>query len=49
MKVKGMLLKSLASLGYKSAMKAGGTASQYGTYQAVEPKEVALLRQKKVK
>lgn len=49
MKVKGMLLKSLASLGYKSAMKAGGTASQYGTHQAVEPSEVSILREKSVK
>lgn len=49
MKVKGMLLKSLASLGYKSAMKAGGTASQYGTYQAAEPREVSILREKNAK
>jgi len=49
MKVKGMLLKSLASLGYKSAMKAGGTASQYGTYQAPEPREVSILREKNAK
>jgi cyclic lactone autoinducer peptide len=49
MKVKGMLLKSLASLGYNSAMKAGGTASQYGTYQAVEPREVSVLREKNTK
>lgn len=47
MKVKTIVLKSLAELGYKSAMKAGGTASQYGTYQAPEPKEVTLLREKK--
>jgi len=42
MKVKGMLLKSLA-------MKAGGTASQYGTYQAAEPREVSILREKNAK
>ncbi|MDF2803185.1 MAG: hypothetical protein K0S61_3088 [Anaerocolumna sp.] len=46
MKVKSMVLKSLATLGYKSAIKAGGTASQYGTYQTPEPKEVSALREK---
>lgn len=49
MKVKDKVLKSLATLGYKSAMKAGGTASQYGTYQAQEPREVSMRREKNVK
>ena len=47
MKVKNYLLKVIADLGYKSAMNAGGTASQYGTYQAVEPKAVSEIRNKK--
>ncbi len=47
MKVKNYLLKALAQVGYKSAMNAGGTASQYGTYQAIEPKAVSEIRNKK--
>ncbi len=46
MKVKKSLLNALAQFGYKSAMKAGGTASQYGVYQAKEPKAVSELRNK---
>jgi cyclic lactone autoinducer peptide len=47
MKVKRSLLNAIAKLGYKSAMTAGGTASQYGVYQAREPKAVSELRSKK--
>lgn len=47
MKVKRMVLKAVATLGYNSAIKAGGTASQYGTYQIAEPKAVSVLREKK--
>ena len=47
MKVKKSLLNALAQFGYKSAMKAGGTASQYGVYQAKEPKTVSEIRNKK--
>lgn len=47
MKVKSYLLKAIAQFGYKSAMNAGGTASQYGTHQAVEPKAVSEFRNKK--
>ena len=47
MKVKNLLLKAVAGLGYKSALNAGGTASQYGTYQAAEPKSISELRNKK--
>ncbi len=47
MKVKNCLLKAIAQFGYKSAIKAGGAASQYGTYQAVEPKAVSEIRSRK--
>ncbi|MGB8452785.1 MAG: hypothetical protein WCD89_10665 [Anaerocolumna sp.] len=47
MKVKDYLLKVIAQFGYKSAMKAGGTASQYGVYQVIEPKAVSEIRNKK--
>lgn len=47
MKVKNYLLNALAQIGYKSALNAGGTASQYGTYQAIEPKAVSEMRNKK--
>lgn len=47
MKVKETLLKAVAQFGYKSAMSAGGTASQYGVYQAREPKAVSEIRNKK--
>jgi cyclic lactone autoinducer peptide len=47
MKVKKYLLNAIAQFGYKSAMKAGGTASQYGVYQANEPKAVSEIRSKK--
>jgi cyclic lactone autoinducer peptide len=47
MKVKKSLLNAIAQFGYKSAMKAGGTASQYGVYQAKEPKAVSEIRNKK--
>ncbi len=47
MKVKSYLLRAIARLGYKSAMNAGGTASQYGVYQAKEPKAVSEIRNKK--
>lgn len=47
MKIKNHLLKAIAQFGYKSAMNAGGTASQYGVYQAREPKAVSEIRNKK--
>ncbi len=47
MKVRDNLLKAIAKFGYKSAMNAGGTASQYGTYQAKEPKAISEIRSKK--
>ncbi len=46
MKVKNTLLKAVAQFGYKSAIKAGGAASQYGIHQAVEPKAVSEIRSK---
>lgn len=47
MKVKHSLLKALAQVGYTSAIKAAGTASQYGVYQATEPHAVSITRIKK--
>lgn len=44
MKLKNKVLKSLATMAYKSAVSAAGTASQYGTYQPVEPKKVSMLK-----
>jgi cyclic lactone autoinducer peptide len=42
--LKEKVLKVVAKLGYGAAMKAGGTASQYGIYQAKEPKVISELR-----
>lgn len=49
MELKKSLLKTIAHVGYKSAIMAGGTASQYGVYQAREPKAVSEIRQKSAK
>lgn len=45
--LKENVLKVIARIGYKSALKAGGAASQYGIYQAKEPKELTKLRESK--
>ncbi len=42
--LKEKAMKAVAKLGYLSAKKASGTASQYGIHQAVEPKKVAELK-----
>ena len=41
MNLKNSFLKALAQVGLSSAKKAAGTASQYGIYQATEPKEIS--------
>jgi cyclic lactone autoinducer peptide len=48
MKLKKSLLNAIAQIGYKSAIKAGGTASQYGIYQAKEPIAVSKIRNKRM-
>ncbi|BCJ92458.1 hypothetical protein acsn021_00270 [Anaerocolumna cellulosilytica] len=43
MNVKNSFLKTLAQIGLSSAKKAAGTASQYGIYQATEPKGISKI------
>lgn len=37
---KNNILKAAAAIGFKSAVKASGTASGYGCYQPKEPKSL---------
>ncbi|HHZ05390.1 MAG TPA: cyclic lactone autoinducer peptide [Clostridiales bacterium] len=41
---KANVLNFVAKLGYKSAIKAAGVASQYHTYQPQEPKALRELK-----
>lgn len=45
--MKKELLGAIAKIGYKSAIKAAGTASKYGTYQPKEPVILQKLRKEK--
>jgi len=45
--MKKELLEVIAKIGYKSAIKAAGTASKYGTYQPNEPEVLQKLRKEK--
>jgi len=44
--MKKELLRVIANVGYRSALKAAGTASKYGTYQPKEPEVLQKLRKK---
>jgi cyclic lactone autoinducer peptide len=48
MKMRKIILNAIAQVGYKSAIKAGGTASQYGIHQAKEPMAVSEIRNKRM-
>lgn len=45
-KIKQQFLQAVASVGLKTAIKANGTASMFGTYQAKEPKSLIKFSQK---
>lgn len=45
--MKKQLLGTIAKMGYKSAIKAAGTASRYGTFQPKEPEVLQKLRKEK--
>lgn len=47
MKAKRLLLEVIARVGYRTAMKAAGEASRYGTYEPQEPEAILILRNKK--